>query len=156
MVYVSYTIELTKDVVGAASAHWHQAVQALCTEHSPPHYRQAGLGVEGCALGGGGAHPPHSGSQLPDTRGARTHTQRPVPRTLGECVSVTVHHPDRGARIQRCTHIQEDGEQRHGRVFFIMLCYTREASRAMYSAVSIKNEGACACCRGTRSAPACD
>ena len=134
--------------LGPASAHWHQKVHRAL----PPPPQTGRDGREG----GGGAHPPHSGSQLPDTRGARTHTQRPVPRTLGECVSVTVHHPDRGARIQRCTHIQEDGEQRHGRVFFIMLCYTREASRAMYSAVSIKNEGACACCRGTRSAPACD
>ena len=134
--------------LGPASAHWHQKVHRAL----PPPPQTGRDGREG----GGGAHPPHSGSQLPDTRGARTHTQRPVPRTLGECVSVTVHHPGGGARIQRCTHIQEDGEQRHGRVFFIMLCYTREASRAMYSAVSIKNEGACACCRGTRSAPACD
>ena len=134
--------------LGPASAHWHQKVHRAL----PPPPQTGRDGREG----GGGAHPPHSGSQLPDTRGARTHTQRPVPRTLGECVSVTFHHPDRGARIEYCTHIQEDGEQRHGRVFFIMLCYTREASRAMYPAVSIKNEGACACCRGTRSAPACD
>ena len=101
--------------LGPASAHWHQKVHRAL----PPPPQTGRDGREG----GGGAHPPHSGSQLPDTRGARTHTQRPVPRTLGECVSVAVHHPGGGAWIQHCTHIQEDGEKRHVPVFFIMLCY---------------------------------
>ena len=108
--------------LGPASAHWHQKVHRAL----PPPPQTGRDGREG----GGGAHPPHSGSQLPDTRGARTHTQRPVPRTLGECVSVAVHHPGGGSWIQRCTYIQEHGYKRHVPVVYYVVLYTPGTRKA--------------------------